>query len=96
MVTGHPFHLHGHAFYVLRTHKARVGYGSYNPLNAAEVIPWDNVAEWDSGPRIKDTVYVPAKGHVVIRFQAQKGLWALHCHIMWHQATGMAMALDVV
>jgi hypothetical protein len=45
----------------------------------------------------KDTVYVPAYGYVVLRFLADnEGMWALHCHIMWHQASGMSMAFQVL
>jgi len=33
---------------------------------------------------------------VVIRFKADnEGIWTLHCHVLWHQAAGMAMAFQV-
>jgi hypothetical protein len=34
---------------------------------------------------------------VVIRFLADnEGIWMLHCHILWHQASGMSMAFQVL
>jgi FtsP/CotA-like multicopper oxidase with cupredoxin domain len=45
----------------------------------------------------KDTVYVPPRGHVVLRFKADnEGIWMFHCHILWHQAAGMVMAFQVM
>ena len=36
-------------------------------------------------PMRRDTVTVPARTHVVIRFVADNpGIWALHCHVAWH------------
>ena len=32
----------------------------------------------------------------MIRFLADnEGIWALHCHILWHAASGMSMAFQV-
>ena len=48
-------------------------------------------------PPRKDTVYIPAKGYVVLRFRADnEGIWLFHCHILWHHAGGMAMAFQVM
>jgi Multicopper oxidase len=48
-------------------------------------------------PIRKDTVYVPRSGYVVIRFLADhEGIWALHCHVLWHSGSGMSMALQVL
>lgn len=45
---------------------------------------------------LRDTVNVPSRGYAVIRFRADNpGVWLLHCHIVWHLATGMAMLVDV-
>jgi FtsP/CotA-like multicopper oxidase with cupredoxin domain len=47
-------------------------------------------------PLRKDTVYVPSMGYVVLRFPLNNdGLWLLHCHVMWHQAIGMGIVLQV-
>ena len=93
---GHPFHLHGHDFYVLSRHApARVGsYDLWNPFDSTKSPaggPMNLV-----NPAKKDTVYVPSMGYVVLRFHANNpGLWLLHCHILWHQSVGMGMAFQV-
>lgn len=47
-------------------------------------------------PLRKDTVVVPRRGYAVIRFRADNmGLWMLHCHVLFHQGSGMAMALQI-
>jgi multicopper oxidase len=70
----HPFHLHGHYFYVL---------GQPGALNLKD-------------PPAKDTVNVPAKGDLVIQWQATNpGRWFFHCHIEWHLATGMARVIEI-
>jgi hypothetical protein len=40
---------------------------------------------------------LPPWGYVVIRFLADnEGIWKLHCHILWHAASGMSMAFQVL
>ncbi|TVY18055.1 Laccase-1 [Lachnellula arida] len=91
----HPFHLHGHDFYVLASHRSDHGWGSYSPYEtsgSSSIRPKLNVAN----PVQKDTVSVPRRGYVVLRFQADNpGIWMFHCHILFHQASGMAMGLLV-
>ncbi|TVY90217.1 Laccase [Lachnellula willkommii] len=91
---GHPFHLHGYDFYVLTSYEGLGGWDYYNPFNPARLPrggPFNLV-----NPLRKDTVYVPPWGYVVIRFKANnEGIWILHCHVLWHQAAGMAMAFQV-
>ncbi|KAF9130808.1 hypothetical protein BGW39_002653 [Mortierella sp. 14UC] len=74
----HPFHLHGHIFYVVST-----GDGSYmagrSPLQT-------------KNPLRRDTVTIPPFGYVVLRSVSDNpGLWAFHCHIDWHMAAGLMM-----
>jgi multicopper oxidase len=70
----HPFHLHGHYFYVL---------GTPDRLNLVD-------------PPRKDTVNVPARGRLVLLWQANNpGHWFFHCHIEWHAATGMARVVEI-
>jgi FtsP/CotA-like multicopper oxidase with cupredoxin domain len=39
---------------------------------------------------MRDTVLVPADGRVTIAFDADNpGLWAFHCHHLYHQISGM-------
>ncbi|KAH8887601.1 hypothetical protein GQ53DRAFT_655731 [Thozetella sp. PMI_491] len=90
----HPFHLHGHSFYILSTYRtpARQGWGSYNPFDGSAPPAPPNMAS----PLRKDTVSVPRRGHVIIRFLADSpGIWMLHCHMLVHLGSGMAMGLHV-
>ena len=42
----------------------------------------------------RDTVVVPMMGHAIIRWVADNpGVWAFHCHMLVHLASGMAMAI---
>ncbi|CAD0090812.1 unnamed protein product [Aureobasidium vineae] len=89
----HSWHLHGHSFYVIASHTASFGWGSYNPYVDTE-LPGGALDLTD--PPMRDTVYVPRRGYVILRFRAgNPGIWMLHCHMLWHQASGMAMALQV-
>lgn len=89
----HPFHLHGYSFYALASHTTTYGWGSYDPYDGSE--PPGGPLNLDDPP-LMDTVYVPRRGYVVLRFLADNpGIWMFHCHILWHQASGMAMALQV-
>jgi FtsP/CotA-like multicopper oxidase with cupredoxin domain len=91
----HPFHLHGHSFYVLASHRSDNGWGSYSPFatkGASAIKPNLNLID----PVRKDTVSVPRRGYVVIRFKADnEGIWMFHCHVLFHQASGMAMGFHV-
>jgi FtsP/CotA-like multicopper oxidase with cupredoxin domain len=92
----HPFHLHGHSFYILATHRSDHGWGSYNPWSETAsnlaVEPVLNV----KNPVRKDTVSVPRRGYAVIRFRADnEGVWMLHCHVLVHLGSGMAMGVQV-
>ncbi|KAH8900175.1 hypothetical protein GQ53DRAFT_869529 [Thozetella sp. PMI_491] len=92
--TGHPFHLHGFDFYVVSRYEGKNGWTAYNPFGTAPPRggPFNL-----KNPIRKDTVYVPRSGYVVIRFLADnQGIWALHCHVLWHQASGMTMAFQVL
>lgn len=90
----HPFHLHGHSFYVIASHRSDHGWGSYSPYSSAASNARPNLNLVD--PVLKDTVSVPRRGYVVIRFKADNvGIWMLHCHVLFHQASGMAMGLQV-
>ncbi|KAJ5774945.1 hypothetical protein N7457_009841 [Penicillium paradoxum] len=110
----HPFHLHGHHFYILAVHQADFGWGSYNPFtdeipphleskseskdtNNAQKSKINSGFLYDtSRAALRDTVNIPSRGYAVLRFRADNpGVWLLHCHIIWHLATGMAMLVDV-
>ncbi|CAG8839840.1 17586_t:CDS:2, partial [Racocetra persica] len=64
----HPFHLHGHVFWVL---------GS-GPVDTKPDFSKLNIYD----PIKRDTATVPPEGWMVIRFEANNpGIWAFHCHI---------------
>ncbi|RHZ77763.1 hypothetical protein Glove_173g15 [Diversispora epigaea] len=78
--TEHPFHLHGHAFWLIAS-----GRGT-DPQNLTTF----NLVN----PVIRDTATVPGRGHIVIRYIADNpGVWAFHCHIEWHVELGMVAQL---
>ncbi|RIB25929.1 Multicopper oxidase [Gigaspora rosea] len=76
-VTGeHPFHLHGHTFWVL---------GS-GPVGTKPDFSKLNIFD----PIKRDTATIPPEGWIVIRFEANNpGIWAFHCHIEWHVEAGL-------
>ncbi|KAK0717263.1 multicopper like protein [Lasiosphaeria miniovina] len=83
---GHPFHLHGHSFWILET-----GSGPFNWTNYyANLMPSNPDAV--ANPLRRDTLTINAFGWSVIRFVAENpGLWAFHCHIAWHMEAGLLM-----
>ncbi|TVY35010.1 Oxidoreductase [Lachnellula occidentalis] len=91
----HPFHLHGNDFYVLASHRSEHGWGSYSPYEtsgSSSIKPKLNLVN----PIKKDTVSVPRRGYVVLRFKADNpGIWMFHCHVLFHHASGMAMGVLV-
>ncbi|RJE18349.1 Multicopper oxidase [Aspergillus sclerotialis] len=105
----HPFHLHGHHFYILTVHQASIGWGSYNPFrdpyppglmsNSKEVSSdFNSETPYNlSRAILRDTVQIPSRGYAVLRFRADNpGVWMFHCHILWHLASGMAMLVNVM
>lgn len=90
---GHPFHLHGMDFWVLSTYSSTYNWGSYNPFEDAS--PPGGPFNFADALK-KDTVLVPRRGYAVLRVRADNpGIWMFHCHVLWHQASGMAMALQI-
>ncbi|KAA8915962.1 hypothetical protein TRICI_001879 [Trichomonascus ciferrii] len=85
----HPFHLHGHDFWIVKIYEPPKGYihGQWDP---------DEHHEYKTNnPIRRDTFTVPRFGHAVIRFKADNpGIWAFHCHILWHLTTGMMMQFN--
>ncbi|KAK9443379.1 Multicopper oxidase family protein [Metarhizium brunneum] len=91
---GHPFHLHGYEFFVVAQAQGTGMYRGYNPFDPQSVA--DAAPLNMHNPLRKDTVYVPSMGYVVMRFPLRNdGLWLLHCHVLWHQAVGMASVIQV-
>ena len=89
----HPFHLHGYNFYILGTYSTTFSWGSWNPYETEESPGGPLNLQT---PIKRDTVYVPRRGYAVLRLTADNpGVWMFHCHVLWHQNSGMAMAIEV-
>ncbi|KAF1734621.1 Laccase-1 [Beauveria bassiana] len=91
---GHPFHLHGYAFHVIGARQLDLG-RSYNPYEPGAT---QREAEYfnTKTPLRKDTVYIQSRGYVVLRFPLDNaGVWLMHCHVLWHQAVGMGVVLQI-
>lgn len=79
-ILDHPFHLHGHDFYVVGR-----GYGVYDP--AKDPLSFNLV-----DPPLFNTFGVPNGGWIAIRFHANNpGVWLMHCHFERHKSWGMMM-----
>ncbi|KAI0421309.1 multicopper oxidase [Xylaria grammica] len=76
----HPFHLHGHDFYILAQQPGAT-FGDDAELNL-------------SNPMRRDVAMLPASGFLAIAFQNDNpGVWLAHCHIGWHTSQGFALQL---
>jgi len=80
-IASHPWHLHGHTFWVLGTGDAQAG----------------DYVESRDGPKLKlngvrrDTTHTNSQSWTVIRYVADNpGAWLFHCHINWHLDIGLA------
>ncbi|GMI90755.1 laccase 14 [Hibiscus trionum] len=74
----HPMHLHGFSFYWVGT-----GTGNFN--NQTDPRTYNLV-----DPPLINTVHVPRKGWVAVRFFADNpGVWFMHCHLERHSSWGM-------
>ncbi|RWW09446.1 hypothetical protein GW17_00027070 [Ensete ventricosum] len=76
----HPWHLHGHDFWVL-------GYGD-GRFDEEEDVARFNL----KNPPLRNTVVIFPYGWTAIRFVADNpGVWAFHCHIEPHLHMGMGV-----
>lgn len=92
----HPFHLHGYNFYILYSHRSEHGWGSYTPYDTSSGGVPSQLDLNLANPLLKDTVAVPRRGFVILRFWADNpGIWMFHCHVLFHQASGMAMGFAI-
>ncbi|OAQ96074.1 hypothetical protein LLEC1_06266 [Akanthomyces lecanii] len=82
----HPFHLHGHKFYILV--QGETGY----PPEENELPAYLKEHNLLENPLRRDTVTVEGYGWVIIRVVLDNpGLWTFHCHNTWHSESGMVM-----
>lgn len=82
----HPFHLHGHKFYVMDMSTFT------KPISASEIltngVPKKTTPR-NRNPPHKDSILIPNPGYVHLRFRADNpGFWLGHCHFDWHLAIG--------
>lgn len=105
----HSVHLHGHNFAVLKVGFAKQNEttGFWSAMTNDLVCTNENEylctkPRWNGArpvlnkekPPLKDTVVVPSRGYVVVRFRSDNpGFWFLHCHQLLHLIEGMAMVL---
>ncbi|KAM0354819.1 hypothetical protein ACHAPU_000643 [Fusarium lateritium] len=86
----HPFHLHGHKFFVLL--QGRDGY----PPSPSELPEYLEKHGLLRNPLRRDTVTVEGYAWAVIRVVLDNpGIWAFHCHNVWHAESGMVMQMLV-
>ncbi|XP_062194742.1 L-ascorbate oxidase-like [Phragmites australis] len=79
----HPWHLHGHDFWVLG-----YGIGRFDPAVHPATY---NLKD----PILKNTVAVHPYGWTALRFRADNpGVWAFHCHIEAHFFMGMGIVFE--
>jgi iron transport multicopper oxidase len=75
----HPFHLHGHTFWIIATSD----YPEAETLYAGDYMQRDTVTVPASGwAKLRFLADNP-------------GAWFFHCHIEWHMSAGLAMAFLV-
>ncbi|KAJ1381549.1 Multicopper oxidase, type 1 [Sesbania bispinosa] len=76
----HPWHLHGHDFWVL-------GYGD------GKFQPGDEKTKFNlKNPPLRNTAVIFPYGWTALRFKADNpGVWAFHCHIEPHLHMGMGV-----
>ncbi|MCL7023636.1 hypothetical protein MKW94_011121 [Papaver nudicaule] len=80
----HPWHLHGHDFWVLG-----YGEGKFSEEEHGKLLNLEN-------PPFKNTVSVHPHGWTAIRFVANNtGVWPFHCHIEPHLHMGMGVIFAV-
>lgn len=86
----HPFHLHGHKFWVLE-----IGESGYPP-KPEDLDKYLKDHELGKNPLRRDTVTIEGYGWAVIRVVLDNpGMWAFHCHNAWHAEAGMLMQFMV-
>ncbi|RSL58270.1 hypothetical protein CEP54_007911 [Fusarium duplospermum] len=82
----HPFHLHGHKFFVLV--QGNSGY----PPNSTELPKYLEEHNLLENPLRRDTMTVEGYAWAIIRVVLDNpGMWAFHCHNTWHAESGMVM-----
>ena len=78
----HPWHLHGHDFWVLGYGEGKFSQEDEGKLNL-------------KNPPLRNTAVIFPYGWTALRFVADnRGVWAFHCHIEPHLHMGMGVVFD--
>ncbi|KAL5872427.1 hypothetical protein ACKVWC_008059 [Pyricularia oryzae] len=82
----HPFHLHGHDFWIMATGDSGFDWNKYN----SEIM--SSTGDSLANVTKRDTLTIKPYAWALIRFVADNpGLWAFHCHMSWHMEAGLMM-----
>ncbi|KQJ90932.1 L-ascorbate oxidase [Brachypodium distachyon] len=85
----HPWHLHGHDFWVLAH-----GDGEFDPAADGGRLVLDG-RDGQDRPIMKNTVPLHPHGWTAIRFRADNpGVWLFHCHLEAHVYMGMGVVFE--
>ncbi|KAJ1717857.1 ferroxidase fet3 [Coemansia biformis] len=78
-VNSHPFHLHGHTFFIMVR-----GTVDQNPAN--RITPPGQTR------MRRDTITIPPLSYAIVRFRADNpGVWLFHCHMQFHMDQGLGL-----
>ncbi|KAF2102433.1 putative multicopper oxidase, type 1 [Rhizodiscina lignyota] len=100
----HPFHLHGHKFWILASgkgyppnHVSNLNYGAASSFPSTGAVDAGTATGVNlKNPLYRDTATVNGFGWALLRFVADNaGVWAFHCHITWHAEAGLLMQFAV-
>jgi hypothetical protein len=87
----HPFHLHGHTFWVM--YNSQFQYFPWN-TDLYSQLNSTNQSLYNHNPIRRDVITIDPYAFTVIRFLNDvPGMWALHCHNAWHLQAGLMMQI---
>ncbi|KAK1820937.1 hypothetical protein LTR12_004649 [Friedmanniomyces endolithicus] len=100
----HPFHMHGHNFYVLNVGDNSTAGSNYNDTGIAkrgvsgpvfeQGATWDGSVVNPNNPLRRDGLLIPPYGFAAIQFElTNPGAWPFHCHVAWHLSGGQGMQI---
>jgi FtsP/CotA-like multicopper oxidase with cupredoxin domain len=91
----HPFHLHGHQFWVMASgHGYFPGYETLNMHGEGKGLVDGGNRTLIANPVRRDGATVEAFGWLLLRVRLDNpGAWLFHCHMLWHGESGMAMQI---
>ncbi|KAK0861986.1 hypothetical protein LTS02_007477 [Friedmanniomyces endolithicus] len=100
----HPFHMHGHNFYVLNVGDNSTAGSTYNETGIAkrgvsgpvfeQGATWDGSVVNPNNPLRRDGLLIPPYGFAAIQFElTNPGAWPFHCHVAWHLSGGQGMQI---